>query len=504
METTGEVLFPIRGFRQRLTVGNLHATLCFAIVLTVLTALPTSHSPAGELDNMTYLGFTGPPVFRHLLDVWVGQELAYVTGLSGLTVADITDPTNPTYLDHYSPPTNVFYNAAVDESNGLAYCVARKDGLFVVSTSDPQNLGLLFHETYDDVFIEGAALGNQALYCAAHEDGIFVYDLALPPSPSLTNTVTDQIEDAWRLAVKDGFLLVADGSGGVKILDASDPLNPTVVHSVATSGEAKELAVIEDLLVVAAGGGGMDILDVTDPAAATLLGTYDSPNPVFDVAGHDGLAAVAAWNQVEIVDLTNPSEPTLAGWEMTPDRAMGVWMKHSDAGASGARLPGPVVYVADWGEFRLYEYGPPYDADIQVFPTLLDSQPVGSGTVVDTFVTAINTGGLSVMVADINISGENETEFEVLTTTPLNIAPGDSVEVDIRYTASEDSSAYAQFRFFCNDPDESPFQVQWAIGTGLDIGEPAPDFTLMGLDGFPHTLSDQLGKVVTLAFFATW
>jgi hypothetical protein len=474
------------------------------ILLGALGALAASHCAAGELDNMTYLGSTAPPVFRHLLDVWVGEELAYVTGVSGLTVVDITDPTNPTYLDHFTPPGQRFYNTAVDEPNGLAYCVAREKGLFAVSTSDPQNLSLLFQETYEDTFIEGAALGDQVLYCAAHEDGIFVYDLSAPSSPLLTSTVTDQIEDAWRLVVRDGFILVADGGGGVKVLDASDPLNPTVVHNVVTSGEAKELAVVGDLLVVAAGGGGMDILDVTDPGMATLLATYETSNPVFDVAGSDGHAAIAAWNQVEIVDISNPTDPILVGWEVTPERAMGVWMKHSAAGGFSSRLPGPVVFVADWGEFRLYEYGPPYDADLQVFPTLIESQPAGSGTVVDTSFAAINTGGLSIMVSNIIVDGDNSSEFEILTPTPFSIAPGDSLDVDVRHTATEDSTLHTQFKFLSNDPDENPFSVQWTIGTGLDVGDPAPDFTLMSLDGFPYTLSDQIGNVVALAFFASW
>ena len=41
-------------------------------------------------------------------------------------------------------------------------------------------------------------------------------------------------------------------------------------------------------------------------------------------------------------------------------------------------------------------------------------------------------------------------------------------------------------------------------GEGKVIGQQAPDFTLMDLDGNLHTLSDQLGHPVVLAYFATW
>ncbi len=37
-------------------------------------------------------------------------------------------------------------------------------------------------------------------------------------------------------------------------------------------------------------------------------------------------------------------------------------------------------------------------------------------------------------------------------------------------------------------------------GYALQVGDPAPDFTLMDIDGFEYTLSDHAGKVVFLNF----
>jgi peroxiredoxin len=36
------------------------------------------------------------------------------------------------------------------------------------------------------------------------------------------------------------------------------------------------------------------------------------------------------------------------------------------------------------------------------------------------------------------------------------------------------------------------------------VGDPAPDFTVLTLDGEPFTLSEQRGKVVLINWFATW
>ncbi len=42
----------------------------------------------------------------------------------------------------------------------------------------------------------------------------------------------------------------------------------------------------------------------------------------------------------------------------------------------------------------------------------------------------------------------------------------------------------------------------WSVaGTGLELGDPAPDFALPGSDGKIHRLSDYRGQHVALAWF---
>jgi hypothetical protein len=51
--------------------------------------------------------------------------------------------------------------------------------------------------------------------------------------------------------------------------------------------------------------------------------------------------------------------------------------------------------------------------------------------------------------------------------------------------------------------------IETAIGADdnpqlLNLGEQAPDFTLLDTNGVSHSLSDYLGQVVVLAFFANF
>jgi hypothetical protein len=470
------------------------------------------------LDNLTYLDDWNPNDFVELLDVWVGTDgLAYVTGVGGLMVLDVSDPTDLTLLDKFTPvghPLKRFYTAAVNEDVDAVYCAARNDGLYIFSTFIPTDIQLMGQQALSGFTLEGLTVGDETLYGAAHTEGVLVWSLHDPLSPAFLTNITDGVEDAWRLVMKDSYLFVADGAAGLKILDASDPFAPQVVRSIPTTGPAQELAVIGDLLVVASGSGGMDVIDVTNPAEATLLGNYDSEHSVFDVSGRGDLAYLSSWNRVDIVDISDPTQPELVGWEVTPGRSMGIGavpaavpdLPPRPARVLGPRDPDPtkVVFVADWFSFRSYETGPPYDPDLQVFPVLLETDEVSPGTVIDTSCTATNTGGVALEVADITLVGVFSDDFEVVTKLPFTLLPGDSAEVLLRYTASEDTTVGARFDFETNDPDEIPFSVYWNAGSGLQVGDPAPDFQLTGLDGFTYRLSDYRDKIVVFAFFATW
>ena len=87
------------------------------------------------------------------------------------------------------------------------------------------------------------------------------------------------------------------------------------------------------------------------------------------------------------------------------------------------------------------------------------------------------------------------------------VPPGGSHAVALRFTPAAEGYAatFVEVRSDDGDEPELSFPV-WSDDnpTILDIGDPAPDFTLPDLDGVPHTLSDYLGRVVVLAFWANW
>ena len=134
------------------------------------------------------------------------------------------------------------------------------------------------------------------------------------------------LTNAWALAKDGPWVYVADGAGGLRVIDASDPDAPLLAATAGTSGAAQDVGLRGDRADVGRAAAGRDIFDIQQRDAPLLLGHYDSAYSAFKVAA-DPVADrgyVASWDIVDVVDASNPAAPVQAGLEDTPVRAMGV------------------------------------------------------------------------------------------------------------------------------------------------------------------------------------
>jgi len=114
---------------------------------------------------------------------------------------------------------------------------------------------------------------------------------------------------------------VADYSSGLQVIDISDPLNPTVVGTCDTPGNAHTVAVAGDYAYVGDSSSGLQVVDVSDPANPVLIGTYDTPGYVFGVAvsGERVFATDGGAAGLYVVDVSDPANPAYMGvWYCTP------------------------------------------------------------------------------------------------------------------------------------------------------------------------------------------
>ncbi|OQB26818.1 MAG: LVIVD repeat protein [Chloroflexi bacterium ADurb.Bin180] len=103
-----------------------------------------------------------------------------------------------------------------------------------------------------------------------------------------------------------------------------------------TPGSALAVALAGHHAYVADGGGGLRIIDIANPAAPTAVGFYDTPGWAYGVALAGHYAYVADYDGgLRIIDIGNPAAPTEVGFYDTPGWALGV------------ALAGHYAYVAD-------------------------------------------------------------------------------------------------------------------------------------------------------------
>jgi hypothetical protein len=134
-----------------------------------------------------------------------------------------------------------------------------------------------------------AKLDSGLLLVGTLESGVLVVDVKDPSQPKqiaslnpvphlLTTTVAQDILVDGQRAFVSGW------SGGVHIIDLSNPSDPQLLQIVDTPGYATNLALQDDLLLVADKAEGVFMIDVRDRKHALPIGSWSTPVRVEQIA----------------------------------------------------------------------------------------------------------------------------------------------------------------------------------------------------------------------------
>jgi len=172
-------------------------------------------------------------------------------------------------------------------------------------------------------------------YVADGEDGgLRVVDVSDPANPTEVGFY-DTPGYAYGVAVAGGYAYVADGEdGGLRVVDVSDPTNPAEVGFCDTleNDSARDVAVVGEYAYVVGhrhflffDSGWLLVADISNPASPIEAGFYETPEIANGVAVAGGYAFVANGDVgLLVVDVSNPANPTEVGFYDTPGSAQGV------------------------------------------------------------------------------------------------------------------------------------------------------------------------------------
>jgi len=150
---------------------------------------------------------------------------------------------------------------------------------------------------------------------------LVIVDVSTPAHPVWLGQTTTLPETVFDVAVVGNTAYLADGCGGLRIVDVSDPTAPREVGDIP--GYASGVALVGSTAYIAAGSG-LRIVDVSDPTAPREVGNFDTPAECpFGVAVVGSTAYVTTGSEdhgggLYIVDVSDPTTPTeLGAWHMS-------------------------------------------------------------------------------------------------------------------------------------------------------------------------------------------
>ncbi|MCL0106055.1 phosphate ABC transporter substrate-binding protein PstS family protein, partial [Thermodesulfovibrionales bacterium] len=157
-----------------------------------------------------------------------------------------------------------------------------------------------------------------------------------PQLPRIIGSV-DTPGRAYDVFISGDHAFVADGRGGLQIIDVSNPRSPAIVGSVGTTcrvSRARNVFISGDHAFVAEGSG-LQIIDVSNPRSPAIIGRVDPPAHVRDVfisGDHAFVTTDVGWRGgLQIIDVSNPRSPIRIGSVGTPGQAYNVFISGDHA-----------------------------------------------------------------------------------------------------------------------------------------------------------------------------
>lgn len=207
---------------------------------------------------------------------------------------DVSDPTNPVSLDSYTCPAMTWDLVVKDN---LVFIACWWDGVRIFNIADPTNIIQLsrvmgwqsggvpgvewcYAQAID---VEGIYLYIVDYQPFSNEDtyGLYIIDITNPSDPFLLNRFQNITSYPQDISVENGYAYIADGYGGVEVVDVYDPMNPSVIGYVDLIDGSTgikvdgEYAYVSEYIL-----GGLQVVDISNPAILTLTGWYQ-PSGVF-------------------------------------------------------------------------------------------------------------------------------------------------------------------------------------------------------------------------------
>ncbi len=263
-------------------------------------------------------------------------------GDKGLQVVDFSPtPVDGEVLDYEvigSFETETRGSYSVELLDDHVYMAVAENGLQKIDVTNPREpihkLTVNSPVSGDAVFYDSNYTylldGDSGLFTG--DSGLFIFDSSLPSYLSRTGYVVID-GTSHDIAVSGDQAYIANGGGGLRIVDVSTKSTPDLLNTIPTTGTAMAVATYEkdaskNACVANGNTNPYLLIDVTDPLNPGTPKAADTtgftPGTAVDVAVHGNYAYYADELGLKIVDLSDPESPSVVAEKDTPGVAVAV------------------------------------------------------------------------------------------------------------------------------------------------------------------------------------
>lgn len=166
--------------------------------------------------------------------------------------------------------------------------------------------------------------GNYA-YVADTSGGLQILDITDPYHPTLAKNYTTGLGSTKSVVIRQNYAYIGDYFNGFFILNVSDPSNPSQVGFVGGTLAANDVEISGDYAYLADGSAGLRVISIADLAHPSSVATCDTPGSAKSLRVSGNYAYVADSDYgLQVIDISNPLTPNLVGTYNTPGNANGI------------------------------------------------------------------------------------------------------------------------------------------------------------------------------------
>jgi hypothetical protein len=237
---------------------------------------------------------------------------------------DLSDSTTPTPINHLPLETEP---RAITIENQTLYIAADTGGLVIADISNVAEPAVVGQAALSGTpeFNEAAGVVVSGGFAYVRDEGIDlkIADITNSTAPEFVsfynspNELGGKETYPYDLAIAGDIAYVADGNfiwdypgaipeinGVLQSIDISNPLNPTPIVTLTTSGSSTDLSYDDGLLYIADRKGIVDFVDVSDPASPIWLYSTQVPGQLYNIS-HD-LDSIYVSSSVGLIVLDKP------------------------------------------------------------------------------------------------------------------------------------------------------------------------------------------------------